>query len=67
MNGAAGALAKEQEQKEYRNERGSELLKDHISQFFIAGCSLFYMYWRRKKYKNCKYSDKYFSVVQMTS
>lgn len=51
MNGAAGALANDQEQKEYRNERESELPKDHISQFFIAGCSLLYMYWGRKNIK----------------
>lgn len=54
MNGAAGALANEQEQKEYRNERESELFKDHISQFFIAGCSLFYMYWERKNIKTAR-------------
>lgn len=51
MKGAAGALANEQEKKEYRNERERELLKDDISQFFIAGCSLFSMYWRRKNIK----------------
>lgn len=51
MNGITGTLAKEQEKKEYGNERESELLKDHISQFFIAVRSLFHMYWERKNRK----------------
>lgn len=51
MNCTTGTLAKEQEQKEYRNERESELLKDHILQLFIAVCSLFYMYRGRKNRK----------------